>query len=77
VPAGYVPDGLPRPVQADCGYAAYRSETTFSGGVLHYRRTLEIKQLMVSKENLPAIRDFFEQVAADQQSAAVLRRATP
>jgi Domain of Unknown Function with PDB structure (DUF3857)/Transglutaminase-like superfamily len=77
VPAGYVPDGLPRPLQADCDYATYKSETTFSNGVLHYKRTFEIKQVMVPQERLSAIRDFLAQVAADQQAAAILRRVTP
>lgn len=74
LPAGYVVDGLPQPVQADCDYASYRSETKFADGVLHYKRTFEIKDVMVPKEKLPAVRDFLQQVAADQQSAAVLRR---
>jgi len=54
-----------------------KSETKFADGVLHYKRTFEIKDVMVPKEKLPAIRDFLQQVAADQQSAAVLRRAAP
>jgi hypothetical protein len=77
LPAGYVIDGLPQPVKADCGFASYKSETNFSDGALHYKRTFEIKDVMVPKEKLPAVRDFLEQVAADQQSAAVLRRAAP
>jgi len=77
VPAGFVIDGLPQPVQADCDYASYRSETKFADGVLHYKRTFEIKDVMVPKEKLPVVRDFLQQVAADQQAAAVLRRATP
>jgi len=77
VPAGFVIDGLPQPVQADCDYASYRSETKFADGILHYKRTFEIKDVMVPKEKLPAVRDFLQQVAADQQAAAVLRRATP
>lgn len=77
VPAGYVVDGLPQPVQADCDYATYHSETKFADGVLHYKRTFEIKDVMVPKEKLPAVRDFLQQVAADQQAAAVFRRATP
>ena len=55
----------------------YKSETKFADGVLHYKRTFEIKDVMVPKEKLPAIREFLQQVAADQQSAAVLRRAAP
>jgi hypothetical protein len=77
IPAGYVVDGLPKPVQADCEYATYKSETSVADGVLHYKRTFEIKDVMIPTEKLPAIRAFLQQVAADQQSAAVLRRATP
>jgi hypothetical protein len=77
VPAGYVIDGLPQAVEARCDFASYKSETRFSDGVLHYKRTFEISDVMVPTEKLSTVRDFFEQVAADQQSAAVLRRATP
>lgn len=77
LPAGYVVDGLPQPVQADCDYATYKSETKVADGVLHYKRTFEIKDVIVPTDKLPAVRDFLQQVAADQQSAAVLRRATP
>jgi hypothetical protein len=77
LPAGYLVDALPQPVQADCDYATYRSEINVADGVLHYHRTFEIKDVIVPTENLPAIRAFLQQIAADQQSAAVLRRATP
>ena len=77
VPAGYVVDGLPQPVQAQCEYATYKSETKFSDGMLHYKRTFEIKDVMVPKEKLSEVRDFLQQVAVDQQSAAVLRRVAP
>jgi hypothetical protein len=78
LPAGYVLDGLPEPVQADCSYASYHSEVKVSDGVLHYKRTFEIKDVMVPVEKLQEIRNFLQQVAADQQSAAVLKRtATP
>jgi Domain of Unknown Function with PDB structure (DUF3857)/Transglutaminase-like superfamily len=78
VPAGYTPDGLPRPVEASCDYATYKSETTFADGVLHYKRSFEVKDLTVPVQNLPQIRDFLKQVAADQESAAILKKtATP
>jgi len=76
LPAGYTVDGLPKPVQADCDYASYKSETKVADGVLHYKRTFEIKDVIVPTDKLPAIRDFLQQVAADQQSAAVLRRGS-
>ncbi len=77
LPAGYVVDGLPKPVQVDCDYASYKSETQVVNGVLHYKRTFEITGVIVPTEKLPAVRDFLQQVAADQQSSVVLRHLTP
>jgi len=75
LPPGYTVDGLPQPVNASCDYATYKSETTVADGVLHYKRSFEVKDVMVPVEKLPEIRAFLQQVAADQQSAAVLKRA--
>ncbi|MGH9738170.1 MAG: DUF3857 domain-containing transglutaminase family protein [Candidatus Acidiferrales bacterium] len=77
LPPGYVADGLPRPVQASCDYATYRSDTTVANGVLHYQRTLEIKDVIVPTAQLPEIRAFLQQIAADQTSTAVLKKVTP
>lgn len=77
LPQGYVVDELPKPVQASCDYATYHSEIQVAGDTLHYKRTFEIKDVMVPVQKLPEIQNFLEQVAADQQSAAVLRRANP
>ncbi|MFZ0978837.1 MAG: DUF3857 and transglutaminase domain-containing protein [Candidatus Acidiferrales bacterium] len=78
LPPGYGLDGLPQPVQASCDYATYRSEIKVADGVLHYKRSFEVKDVIVPVDKLPEIRDFLQQVAADQQSAAVLKKtATP
>ncbi len=77
LPAGYAVDGIPQPVQVDCDYATYHSEINISDGVLHYKRTFEIKDVMVPTEKLPEIRNFLQQVAADQGSSAVFRRVSP
>ncbi len=77
LPAGYAVDGLPKPVQADCDYASYHSEIKVADGVLHYHRTFEIKNIDVPTQKLPEIRSFLQQVAADQQESAVLRRTSP
>lgn len=77
LPAGYVPDGLPQPVQASCDYATYKSDTTVKDGVLHYQRTLEIKNVVVPTDKLPEIRTFLQQIAADQTAAAVLKKVSP
>jgi len=77
LPAGYVPDGLPRPVTASCDYATYRSNTTVANGVLHYQRTFEINKVIVPKDKLPELRAFLQQIAADQTSAAVFKKVSP
>jgi hypothetical protein len=77
LPSGYIVDGLPKPVNAECAYATYKSETSVADGVLHYKRTFEIKDVTVPTEKLAEVRDFLQQVVADQQSSVVLKRATP
>lgn len=77
LPAGYVVDELPQPVQAHCDYATYKSEVQVTGSTLRYKRTYEVKDVHVPAEKLDEVRDFFRQVAADERSSAVLRRANP
>ena len=77
LPTGYVVDELPQPVHADCEYGTYDSEVKITGNVLHYKRTYEIKDILVPTQKLDAVRDFFHQIALDEKSSAVLRRANP
>jgi hypothetical protein len=77
LPAGYTVDELPQPVQAKCDYATYKSEVQVTGNVLHYKRTYEINDLVVPTEKLSEVREFFHQIAIDEKSSAVLKRAAP
>jgi hypothetical protein len=77
LPTGYVVDDLPAPVHAQCDYATYKSEVQVKDNVLHYTRTYEIKGILIPTEKLPEVRDFFHQIAADEKSSAVLRKANP
>jgi transglutaminase-like putative cysteine protease len=77
LPAGYVVDELPQPVDAKCEYATYKSEVKVADNVLHYKRTYEVKELVVPTDKLAEVRDFFHQIAADEKSSAVLRRVNP
>jgi hypothetical protein len=77
LPAGYVVDELPQPVDAKCDYASYKSNVEVKDNVLHYKRTYEIKGVVVPTDKLPEVRDFFHQVSAAEKSSAVLRRANP
>jgi hypothetical protein len=75
VPKGYVPDSLPAPVNEDLGFVTYRSSTTFSGSVLRYTRTLEVKELSVSAAKAEALRSFFRVIEGDERNPAVLKKA--
>jgi hypothetical protein len=77
LPAGYVVDELPQPVDAKCEYATYKSNVEVKDNVLHYKRVYEVKGVVVPTDKLPEVRDFFHQVAAAEKSSAVLRRANP
>jgi hypothetical protein len=77
LPPGYVVDELPKPVQAECAYARYKSEAKVADNVLHYKRTYEIKNVLVPTQKLDEVRDFFHQIAVDEKSSAVLRRTAP
>ena len=77
LPVGYVVDDLPQPVEAHCDYASYKSDIQVKDNILHYRRTYEIKGVVVPTDKLPEVRDFFHQVAVAEKSSAVLRRSTP
>jgi len=75
VPAGFVPDALPPAVNKDLGFVSYRSSTTFSGNVLRYTRTLEVKELSVPVAKVLSLRDFFREIEADERNSAVLKKA--
>lgn len=75
LPAGYKPEELPSPVQADCPYASYKSDVTLNGDILHYQRTYELKDVDVPAGSLSDLRSFFAKIANDEQSSAILRRA--
>jgi transglutaminase-like putative cysteine protease len=77
LPPGYVVDELPKPVDAACAYGTYKSQVLVANNVLHYKRTYEIKDVLVPTKNLDEVRDFFHQIAVDERSGAVLRRANP
>ena len=77
LPAGYVVDELPPAVRAVCDYGTYKSDVQVKDNILHFTRSYEIKDLVVPTEKLAEVRDFFSQIAIDEKSSAVLRKATP
>ncbi len=75
LPPGYVVDELPPPVEAEIGAASYKSRIELDGNVLRYRRDYEIREVHVGRERFEDLKKFFRQIASDERSNAVLKRA--
>jgi hypothetical protein len=75
LPAGYVVDELPPPMDADYSFASYHSKTQATGNVLHYERSLEVKELSVPVDKMEELKKFFRMIATDERNTAVLKPA--
>jgi hypothetical protein len=73
IPAGYVVDDLPPPVDADYGFANYHSITEVNGNVIHYKRTFEVKELSVPVSQAEELRKFYRIIASDERNTVVLK----
>lgn len=74
LPAGYVVDELPPPVDADFDFASYHSKTVLDGNVIGYHRSFEIKQLSVPVRKAEELKTFYRIIASDERNNAVLKR---
>jgi hypothetical protein len=77
LPPGYEVDELPARVDADYSFGSYHSKTEASGNVLHYTRSMEIKELSVPLDKMDDLKKFYRQIASDERNAAVLKPAGP
>lgn len=75
LPAGYVVDDVPPPVDADFGFAAYHSKTEVKGNVLAYSRSFEIKELSVPVNRAQDLKKFYRIIASDERNTAILKPA--
>ncbi len=75
LPAGYVADELPPPVDSEYSFASYHSKTEVKGNMMTYKRTMEIKQLTVPVEKLAELKAFYRTIAGDERNTAVLKPA--
>jgi hypothetical protein len=77
LPAGYVVDSMPDPVDLDVGFAAYRSASEVSGDMLRYVRTYEIRELRAPAARADDYRRLHQAIARDERAVVVLKRAAP
>jgi hypothetical protein len=75
IPAGYVVDDLPPPVDADYSFASYHAKTVVTGNVVDYTRTFEIKELSVPVDKAEELRKFYRIIASDERNTLVLKPA--
>ena len=75
LPAGYVVDELPAPVNADYSFGSYHSKTEVNGPVIRYTRSFEIKQLSVPASNADELKKFNRIIAGDERNQVVLKPA--
>jgi hypothetical protein len=75
LPAGYVVDEIPPPVDADYGFASYHSKTVVNGGMIDYTRTFEVKELSVPVNKAEELRKFYRIIATDERNTIVLKPA--
>jgi len=75
LPAGYVVDDVPPPVDADFGFAAYHSKTEVKGNVLAYSRSFEIKELSVPVSRAQELKKLYRIIASDERNTAILKPA--
>jgi hypothetical protein len=75
IPAGYVVDDIPPPVDADYGFASYHSKTVVTGNVVAYTRTFEVKELSVPVDRADDLKKFYRIIATDERNTVVLKPA--
>jgi hypothetical protein len=73
IPAGYVVDDLPPPVDADYTFASYHARTVVTGNVVDYTRTFEIKELSVPVDKAEELKKFYRIIAGDERNTVVLK----
>jgi hypothetical protein len=74
LPAGYVVDELPPPVNSDYSFASYHSKTEVDGNVLRYTRTFEIKEVSVPLAKVDDLKKLYRVIASDERNIAMLKQ---
>jgi Domain of Unknown Function with PDB structure (DUF3857)/Transglutaminase-like superfamily len=74
LPSGYEVDELPPPMDVEYSFGSYHSKTEAKGQVLHYTRSMEIKELSVPLSQMDELKKFYRMISSDERSTAVLKQ---
>ena len=76
LPAGYVADALPQPVERNCKYASYSTNYIFNQekNELSTIAKVTLKQNKIPAESFKEVKAFFDQVISDDNQKLVIKK---
>jgi hypothetical protein len=74
LPAGYVVDETPDPINVDVDFATYHSTVTAKDNKLHYERDYVVRQVQIPADKAVAFRKLESAILSDEKGTAVLKR---
>jgi hypothetical protein len=74
IPAGYVVDETPDPVNIDTDFASYHSSVSAKGNLLHYEREYVVRQVEIPPAKAASFRELEIAIVTDEKSTAVLKK---
>jgi hypothetical protein len=74
LPAGYVVDETPDPVDVDVDFASYHSSVTAKANQLHYERDYVVRQVEIPADKAVAFRKLESAILSDEKGTAVLKK---
>jgi hypothetical protein len=74
LPAGYVVDETPDPVDVDFGFATYHSTITAKDNQLHYERDYVVRKVELGAQDAGEYRKLQGAILADEKGTAVLKK---
>ncbi|MDR3799903.1 MAG: DUF3857 domain-containing protein [Terracidiphilus sp.] len=74
LPAGYVVDETPDPVDVDVDFASYKSAVSVKGNLLHYEREYVVRQVEIPATKAADFRKLERAILGDEKGTAVLKK---
>ncbi len=74
LPAGYVVDETPDPVDIDMDFASYHASATAKGNVLHYEMVYVVREVELPADRAADFRKFELAILSDEKGTAVLKK---
>jgi len=74
IPAGYVVDETPDPVDVNVDFASYKSSVSVKGNLLHYEREYVVKDVEIPAAKSAEFRKLQSAIMEDERSTAVLKK---